>query len=86
MNPDVVIHCAALASIDQCEESPELARTLNTELPARIAALTCAMGARLVHISTDAVFDGKEGGYAEEDEAVPANVMGKRNLRPSTRS
>src|SRR5512143_2980412 len=57
--PDWVIHCAAMANVDACEADPEQARKMNSELPAKLAAYVARGGARLVHISTDAVFDGR---------------------------
>lgn len=73
--PDAVIHCAALADVDVCEHEPELARATNTELPARLAEDCLRRRIRLVHISTDAVFDGaKTGHYTEGDPASPAGI------------
>jgi len=72
--PDWVIHCAALASIDKCEADPALARKLNTELAAEIATHVAKGGARLLHISTDAVFDGQRGDYSEEDTPNPLSI------------
>lgn len=78
--PDWVIHCAALANVDACENEPERARQLNTQLPAQLAALVARGGARLVHISTDAVFDGKDGGYSEDDPPNPLGVYAHSKL------
>ncbi len=72
--PDWVIHCAALASLEACEQNPELAWELNTELPRKMAEQCQKGGARLLHVSTDAVFDGKIGGYTEEDPASPVGI------------
>lgn len=72
--PDWVIHCAALANLEACENDPELARELNTELPRKLAEECQKGGARLLHVSTDAVFDGKIGGYTEEDTASPVGI------------
>jgi dTDP-4-dehydrorhamnose reductase len=73
--PDAVIHCAAMADVDACEQNPELARQTNAELPARIAQVCVQRKIRLVHISTDAVFDGKkDGSYSEADEPHPGGV------------
>jgi dTDP-4-dehydrorhamnose reductase len=84
--PEWVIHCAALAEVDQCESDPELARQLNTELPGKLAAL-CANsgnvargGARFLHVSTDAVFDGVRGGYTETDTPNPLSVYARTKL------
>ena len=56
--PDWVIHCAALANLDACEADPLLAQQLNTDLPRTLASHVARSGARLVHVSTDSVFDG----------------------------
>lgn len=78
--PDWVIHCAALAFVDQCETKPDLARRLNSELPGKLAQLVARGGARLVHISTDAVFDGQRGGYTEDDHPNPLSTYAKTKL------
>jgi dTDP-4-dehydrorhamnose reductase len=78
--PDWVIHCAALANIDACEADPVLARKVNTELPAELATHVARGGARLVHISTDSVFDGQRGNYSEDDLANPLSVYARTKL------
>ncbi|HKZ55549.1 MAG TPA: SDR family oxidoreductase [Anaerolineales bacterium] len=77
---DWVIHCAALTDVDRCEAEPELAYRLNRDLAGWAAEGAAASGARLVHISTDAVFDGERGGYREGDPARPINVYGHSKL------
>jgi dTDP-4-dehydrorhamnose reductase len=73
--PDVVFNCAALANIDECENDPELARRMNAELPAQLADACARRKVRLVHISTDAVFDGQKASYySEGDAATPIGV------------
>ncbi len=72
--PDWVIHCAALANLEACENHPELAWELNTAIPRKLAEACQKGGARLLHVSTDAVFDGKIGGYTEEDPASPVGI------------
>ena len=79
--PDAVIHCAALTDVDVCEANPERAERLNAEVPAGLAQACAQAGTRLVHISTDAVFDGDQGAYAEDDAARPINVYGATKLR-----
>ncbi len=79
--PDWLIHCAALSDLDQCEENPELARLLNTDLPRRLADACASRSISFIHISTDAVFDGeKEGYYTEADDAQPMNVYARTKL------
>jgi dTDP-4-dehydrorhamnose reductase len=76
--PEAVIHCAALANVDACEADPEIARQMNAELPARIADACARRKIPLIHISTDAVFDGqKDGLYIESDMANPVGVYAK---------
>jgi dTDP-4-dehydrorhamnose reductase len=78
--PDWVIHCAALANLDACEMDPKLAVQMNTELPAQLAVHVARGGARLLHISTDSVFDGTRGGYTEEDLPNPPGVYSRTKL------
>ncbi len=74
-HPDAVIHCAALAGVDSCEDQPDLARRTNAELPARFADECARRKIRLIHISTDAVFDGqKDGSYIESDLPNPLSL------------
>ena len=82
--PDWVIHCAALAIIDACEKDPERARQLNTEIPGRLARKLSERvargGARLLHISTDAVFDGSRDIYREDAPTNPLSVYARSKL------
>ncbi|MCJ7433714.1 MAG: SDR family oxidoreductase [Anaerolineales bacterium] len=76
--PEWLINCAAMADIDVCEEQPDLALRSNAELPAQLAKTCADRGIRLVHISTDAVFDGeKDGFYTEDDAPNPINIYSK---------
>ena len=75
--PAWVIHCAAATDVDACEADPEMAFRLNRDMAGQVAMAAHAVGARLAHISTDAVFDGEQGGYTEEDEPHPINVYGE---------
>lgn len=66
---EAVIHCAAVTGVDYCEQHPEEARAVNADAPARIARICQARGARLVHVSTDYVYDGKNPGLRQESDA-----------------
>lgn len=80
-HPDAVIHCAALADLEACEADPSLARRLNADLPGQLAKACKARGIGLVHVSTDAVFDGdKEGFYTEDDQPNPLGVYAQTKL------
>ena len=78
--PDWVINCAALANLEACEADPVLAEKLNSELPEKLAKYVARGGARLVHISTDAVFDGRLGGYREMDSPNPISLYARTKL------
>jgi len=81
LKPEAIIHTAANANVDSCESDPQGAQRLNAELPAELG-LACAMrDIRLIHISTDAVFDGtKNGNYVEEDVPNPLGVYAQSKL------
>jgi dTDP-4-dehydrorhamnose reductase len=72
-----MVNCAAYTAVDKAEDEPELCRRLNVDGAAEIAKLAERIGAKLIHISTDYVFDGKsERPYREEDETNPVSVYG----------
>ncbi|QFR34380.1 dTDP-4-dehydrorhamnose reductase [Ancylobacter sp. TS-1] len=75
--PDVVINAAGYTAVDRAESEPEAAHLINAVAPGRIAAACARHGARLIHISTDYVFDGtKAGAYVEDDPVAPLGVYG----------
>lgn len=78
--PDAIIHCAALTDVDRCEMAVEEAQRVNTLLPGWLARAALKNGVRLVHISTDAVFDGVRGEYSEEDQPNPINMYARTKL------
>ena len=78
--PDAVVHAAALIDVDLCEREPEMARRVNGEATKRIAAAAADAGARVVYLSSDMVFDGREGMYTEGDEPCPMSVYGQTKL------
>ncbi len=75
--PETVIHCAAIANLEECEKNPELAYHTNAVVPGEIALQCMKRGVKFVHISTDAVFDGKSGNYSEDDPTNPLSVYAK---------
>lgn len=79
-HPDWVIHCAAAANVDACQQDPDWAYRLNRDMAGYVAHASRAIGARLAHISTDLVFDGQRGGYTEDDPVNPINVYGQSKL------
>jgi dTDP-4-dehydrorhamnose reductase len=78
--PEVIFHCAAMAIVDDCEKDPTRALSVNADLPGRLARMAAEIGARFIHISTDAVFDGIKGGYREEDAPNPLNAYARTKL------
>jgi dTDP-4-dehydrorhamnose reductase len=75
---DVVIHCAAVTLVDYCEQHPEEARAVNTDAPALIAELCRERGARMIHVSTDYVYDGRQPGpRVESDPVAPLGVYAR---------
>jgi dTDP-4-dehydrorhamnose reductase len=70
--PDVILHCAAMANMDVCESRPADAERINALIPAELAQAAMKHHVKLVHISTDAVFDGQRGNYSESD---PTNAL-----------
>jgi len=80
IGPDAIIHCAAMANLNAAEESPELALKINGEVPGALARYTAQEGVPFIHISTDAVFDGREGGYSEASLPNPLSVYARTKL------
>jgi dTDP-4-dehydrorhamnose reductase len=79
--PDVVINAAAYTAVDQAEDEPELANRINGEAPGELAAAAREIGAPIIHISTDYVFDGrKPQPYCEDDPVGPINAYGRSKL------
>ena len=78
ISPNVVIIAAAYTAVDKAEDEPELAQAVNVEGPRNIAVASREVGARLIHISTDFVFDGKSSVPYQADAATnPLNVYGQ---------
>jgi len=78
--PRAIVNCIAFNDADGAEDRPEQAFALNAEFPARLAAYAGASGIRLVHFSSNYVFDGRKGEYAEDDEPAPLSVYGRSKL------
>lgn len=80
INPDIVINCAAFTKVDLCEDEVELAYKVNSIGPKNLAICCEKVNAKLVHISTDYVFDGNKNIYREDDITNPQSVYGKSKL------
>ena len=77
LRPDVVVNCAGLTKHKLEADNPLVAVPINTLMPHRLAKLCELIGSRLIHISTDCVFSGERGEYAESDFADARDVYGK---------
>ena len=75
--PDMIINCAANVNLDFLENNPDLAFSINSEGAKNVALVAKKKCIKLVHISTDGVFDGAKGMYSENDSPNPINVYGK---------
>ena len=80
LNPDYIIHTAALTNVDHCERDKRLAWNINVEGTKHIAEPAQKIDAKLIYISTDYVFDGNEGMYKEDAPTNPIDYYGETKL------
>ncbi len=78
--PEVVINTAAYTDVDGCEENKELAWSVNVDGVKNLVDLCKKIKAKLIHLSTDYIFDGKNGPYSEEDIPNPVGYYGLTKL------
>ncbi|HTR82152.1 MAG TPA: dTDP-4-dehydrorhamnose reductase [Bacteroidota bacterium] len=78
--PDIIVNGAAMTNVDACEEHRELAWKINVVGVENLVEVARKINSLLVHISTDYVFDGKNGPYEEGDRVNPINYYGKTKL------
>jgi dTDP-4-dehydrorhamnose reductase len=79
--PDLIVNAAAYTAVDKAETEVELANAINAIAPAIMAEECQKLGATLLHVSTDYVFDGKKNTpYVEEDSTNPLSTYGKSKL------
>lgn len=82
LGPQVIIHAAAFTAVDRAEEEPELAEAVNADGARNVAQAAAAASARLIHLSTDFVFDGRRGRpYPPGAEPHPLGVYGATKAR-----
>jgi dTDP-4-dehydrorhamnose reductase len=80
--PDVIVNTAAYTAVDRAESEPDLAHAVNAVAPAVLAEEAKRLGASLIHLSTDYVFDGtKRAPYVEDDPCNPLSVYGRTKLQ-----
>jgi dTDP-4-dehydrorhamnose reductase len=79
--PEVLVNTSAIHNVERCEQDPDAAFVVNALGARNLAQVTRDMGALLIHVSTDYVFDGKKGEpYFEGDAPLPLNVYGNTKL------
>ncbi len=79
--PDIIVNCAAFTNVDKCEKEKEAAHKVNALGPKHIAAAAKECSAKVIHISTDFVFDGNSNSpYTEEDQTNPLSEYGRTKL------
>lgn len=82
IKPDIIINCAAFTAVDLCESEEDKAYRINAIGPKNLAIAAESVGAKLVHVSTDYVYDGQGNRpYVEEDEPNPLSVYGRSKLQ-----
>ncbi|SCI70880.1 dTDP-4-dehydrorhamnose reductase [uncultured Clostridium sp.] len=81
INPDIIINCAAFTAVDLCEQEVELAYKINSLGARNLAIVAEKISAKLIHISTDYVFDGDTDDFYREDSYTnPKSIYGKSKL------
>jgi dTDP-4-dehydrorhamnose reductase len=85
INPDIIVHCAALTDVDYCQDHPREAYDNNVTASVNIAEAAKNINSHLIFISTESVFDGNKGNYAEEDRPNPVHIYGKSKLEAERR-
>ncbi len=80
IKPDIIINAAAYTNVDGCEDNKKEAMALNAELPETLAKSIKFLDCKLIHFSTDYIFDGKNGPYPEDAVPNPLSFYGKSKL------
>lgn len=81
IRPDIVVNTIALHNVDYCESHRDEAYNINSKAVAALTSLCNILGSRLIHISTDFVFDGNTGNYSERSLPNPQSVYAKSKLQ-----
>ena len=87
ISPEVILNCAAFADVDGCEENEFVVRKVNVEGPRNLAQGAARFGSKLIHISSDYVFDGQKivpQPYFEDDLVRPLSAYGKSKAESET--
>jgi dTDP-4-dehydrorhamnose reductase len=76
-SPNLIIHCASLTNVDECEVNKEFTRLVNVSATKNIVEEASDKDIKLIYISTDSVYDGVKGNFSEDDEVNPQNYYGQ---------
>jgi len=85
VKPEIIVNTVGLANLDNCEEEPRLAYSIIVQTAENLARFAQRHRIRLIHISTDHLFDGTGSMYSEDDPPAPVNVYGKMKLEAEER-
>ncbi len=80
IEPNVIVNCAAMTNVDQCEKDKSTAWNANAELVETLAKICRVMESRLITFSTDYIFDGQDGPYGETGLPNPLSYYGRTKL------
>jgi dTDP-4-dehydrorhamnose reductase len=80
VEPDIVVNCIGVIKQDPSVEDTTHTMALNAEFPHLLAGVCAARGIRLIHVSTDCVFSGKQGRYIESNSPDPVDLYGRSKL------
>jgi dTDP-4-dehydrorhamnose reductase len=78
--PDAIVNAAAISSPASCDANPELSHHLNVDLPLALARLAHHLSARLIHLSSEQVFDGTAPPYSRDDKVTPLDLYGRQKV------
>jgi len=76
-SPNVIVHCASLTNVDECEADKEYTKLVNVSATKNIVEAVSGNDIKLIYISTDSVYDGVKGNFSEDDEVNPQNYYGQ---------
>jgi dTDP-4-dehydrorhamnose reductase len=80
VRPEVVVNCIGIVKQDAAASDPIASISVNSLFPHRLAQICGTAGARLIHLSTDCVFSGRQGNYTEDDQPDAADLYGRTKL------
>lgn len=79
--PNFIVNTAAMTNVDQCEDDKKTCDAINVDLVKELVNVSSTIKAHIIHISTDFIFDGKNGPYREGDKPNPVNYYGLSKLK-----